>query len=164
MTTIVADHEGMAADTRVTGGGSFWHAPKIFRVQDRDGRESLFGTAGDGFMTLIMVEWLRTKERDRAKLYENWTEHTDRDDVTLIELNPDGLFIWSAWGVPEKLLDTVMAIGSGGPAALAAYQSGQSLEKSVLQAIRQDEYTGEPVQVEFLVPPELQPKKRKARR
>lgn len=165
MTTIIADREGMAADVRVTGGSSYWHAPKIFRVEDKNGRESLFGTAGDGFMTLVMIEWLRSAARDRAKLYENWTEHTDRDDIMLVELNPDGLFVWTGWGLPEKLLDDVMAIGSGGMAALAAYHSGKSLEESVLQAIRQDEYTGvqprgEP-QVEWLVPQEL---KRASRR
>ena len=148
MTTIVANHEGMAADTRVSVDGSaYYHANKLFRIG-----HSIFGTAGDGMMCLVMVEWLKTAQRNRHQLYKHWTENTERSACWLLELNPSGLYIWDGWGVPERINDKRYAIGSGQLAAIAALDSGSSLEDSVKIAARYDQYSGPPIQVEYLKP------------
>lgn len=158
MTTIVANLECMAADTRVSLDGSpYYHATKIFRIGD-----SLFGTAGDGMMGLIMIEWLKGPRKNRAALYKHWADY-ERSCFILLELNPTGLYLWDGWAIPEKLNDTRYAVGSGAPAALGAMDNGRSPEDAVRTSIRLDQYSGDPVQVEFLLPPELRPVTRKRR-
>ena len=154
MTTIVCDREGMAADTRVTGVGAIYHAPKIFRIGT-----SLFGTAGHGSMCLVMIEWLKTA-RNRDRLYKQWGDY-ERSEIVLVELRPGGIYLWDGWGVEERINDKTYAIGSGSMAALAALRKGESLEDSVREAIPLDECTGGDVQVEYLLPPELARKRRK---
>jgi 20S proteasome alpha/beta subunit len=147
----------MAADTRVSAEGApHWHATKIFRIG-----ESLFGTAGDGFMSLTMIEWLKTN-RSRPALYKIWADY-ERDGFWLLELNPSGLYIWDGWGVPEKLIDKRYAIGSGAQAALAALDAGMSPEDAVKGATKYDQYSGPPIQVEYVLPPELTAKVKRKR-
>lgn len=155
MTTIAANLECMAADTRVSVEGcTHYHSTKLFRIG-----ESIFGTAGDGMMCLVMVDWLKGP-RNRKKLYENWTEHTERSSCWLLELNPTGLFVWDGWGIPEKLMDKRYAIGSGQVAALRGMDLGQSPEDAVKAAPDYDQYSGAPIQVEYLLPRELTKRKR----
>jgi hypothetical protein len=155
MTTIAANLECMAADTRVSiDGSAHYHTTKLFRVGD-----SIFGTAGDGMMCLVMIDWLRGKDRKRSTLYANWTEHTERSACWLLELNPKGLFVWDGWGIPEPLIDKRYAIGSGQVAALRGMDLGQSPEDAVKAAPDYDQYSGAPVQVEWLLPPELKRKR-----
>lgn len=157
MTTIVANLECMAADTRVSvDGAPHYHSTKIFRIGD-----SLFGTAGDGMMCLVMVEWLQSSpKRNRQALYKNWTDNTERSACWLLELSPEGLFRWDGWGVREKLNDKRYAIGSGAQAALRAVDDGHTPEDAVKGATNYDQYSGAPVQVEYLLPPELTRKRR----
>jgi len=146
MTTVVANLEGMAADTRVSVDGSaFYHANKIFRIGN-----SLFGTAGDGMMCLVMLEWLRSSQRSRHALYRHWTENTERSACWLLELSPGGLFIWDGWGCPEKINEKRYAIGSGQLPALTKLDDGGSLEDAVRAGAKYDQYSGLPIQVEWL--------------
>jgi hypothetical protein len=145
MTTIAANLECMAADTRVVHGGPYYHADKIFRIG-----ESLFGTAGHGDMSLVMIEWLKTS-RSRPALYKQWADY-DRDEIQILELNPRGLFLWTGWGVPERLNEVRFAIGSGAMAAIKGIDSGETPHQAVKGAPDYDEYTGAPIQVEFLKP------------
>ena len=156
MTTIAANLECMAADTRVSfESAPHYSATKIFRVG-----ESLFGTAGDGFMCLVMIEWLKTN-RNRQNLYKQWADY-ERDSIAILELNPRGLFLWDGWGVPEHLLGMKRyAVGSGAQAALKGMDSSESPESAVKSATDYDQYSGAPVQVEYLLPPELARKRRK---
>lgn len=156
MTTIVANRECMAADTRVVGAGAMYHSPKLFRIGT-----SIFGTAGDAMMGLIMVEWLRTPQRNRKQLYGHWNENTDRSECILMELNPSGLYLWNGWGVPEKVMDKSYSIGSGSMSALIALHRGATPEEAVRAAMPVDENTGGDVQVEWLLPPELAKPRRK---
>lgn len=158
MTTIVAsvDHGCMAADQRCSIEGSpHYKATKIFRIGG-----SLFGTAGDGMMGLLMIDWLQKGGKNRAALYKLWADY-ERSAFVLIELNERGLFLWDGWAIPEKLNDSCYAIGSGAFSALAAMQAGKSPEDAVKSAINLDQYSGDPIQVEYLLPPELAPKRRK---
>ena len=154
MTTIACTRECMAADTRVSTEGAHYHANKIFRIG-----VSLFGTAGHGDMGLVMIDWLKTA-RNRQTLYKQLGDY-ERSEVMLIELNPGGIYLWTGWGVPEKLNDARFAIGSGHMAALAALDRGDSPEDAVRGATHYDQYSGEPVQVEWLLPPELKRTRRK---
>lgn len=145
MTTIVCNANCMAADTRVTGDAAFYHADKIFRVG-----HSLFGTAGDGDASLVMIEWLRTAQRNRRQLYGNWPDQFDRYEVCLLEINPSGIYRWSGWGIGEKVNDRFSAIGTGQLAALQVLHDGGTPEDAVRAATRFDEATGPPIQVEYL--------------
>ena len=159
MTTIaVCKREGvMAADTRVVTGGSYYHATKVFRVGDH-----LWGTAGAAFPCLAVIEWLRSPKRNPAVLHRAFADQ-DRDDVLLVGLGPQGICLLNGWGMFEAVLDDSIAIGSGGTAALEAMRSGASAEEAVKRAMSHDECTGGHVQVEYLLPPELLPKRRKRR-
>lgn len=145
MTTVAVKDGVMAADTRVTDAGPFWHEDKIFRVGS-----SLFGTAGHGSLCLVLLDWLRTP-RNRDRLYKQIPPEY-RDDVRLLELNPGGLVIWDGWGAACRLHDKMFAIGSGAPAALAAMRGGDTAEQAVKVAIGCDEASGPPVQVLSLKP------------
>lgn len=159
MTTIaVCKTEGvMAADTRVVTGGSFYHATKIFRIGDH-----LWGTAGAAFPCLAVIEWLKSPKRSPFLLHRAFADQ-DRDDVLLVGLGPEGICLLNGWGVFETVLDDKLAIGSGGTAALEAMRSGATAEEAVRRAMSHDECTGGHVQVEYLLPPELLPKRRKRR-
>lgn len=148
MTTIVATLDAMAADQRVSVEGSpFYHADKIFRVGN-----SLFGTAGDGNMCLVMIEWLKTTQRSRLALYKLWGEY-DRDQLWLLELRQEprpkrpALYLWSGWGVPERLHETRYAIGSGAMAAIDAIDHGADLVEAVKRAAKYDQYSGAPIDI-----------------
>ena len=149
----------MAADTRVsTETGQHYPAAKIFRIG-----ESLFGTAGHASMCLVMIEWLKTS-RNRQRLYKEWSEENYyREEVWILELNPRGLFSWDGWGVPEPILTDRMAIGSGAKSALAAMAMGAKPEEAVKVAAQVDIYSSPPIQTEWLLPPELAPKKKRKR-
>lgn len=147
MTTIVATLDTMAADTRVSAdGAAYYHANKIFRIG-----HSLFGTAGHGTMCLVMVEWLKTPARNRDRLYKQWGDY-ERSEIWLLELNPSGLYLWDGWGVAEKLNEKRYAIGSVQQAALRALDTGASPDEAVKAGVDYDQYSGVPIQIEYLNP------------
>lgn len=158
MTTIVTNLECMAADQRMTDDGPICHAKKIHRIGD-----SVFGLAGDVMAGLVVIEWLQTK-RDRAVLYKAFGEEVQwRYEFVLLELSPDGLALWNAWGVRCPLLDERFAIGTGAAAALEALENGHLPEEAVRRAVKRDHFSGlysEP-DVMWLLPPELAVRKRK---
>jgi 20S proteasome alpha/beta subunit len=155
MTTIAISREAMAADTRVVTGGSYWHEDKIFHIGN-----ALFGTAGDGFACLAFLEWYKSPRRNPLELHKMFAEH-DRDSVLVFELNPGGIYAWNGWGFPAKLNDDMYAGGSGGMAALEAMRHGMTPDEAVKRAIAHDENTGSPVQIKYLLPPELLPKRKR---
>lgn len=158
MTTIVATLEWMAADQRCTGDGPICHAKKMHRVGD-----SIFGLAGDCMAGLAVIEWLRTKRRNKAALYKMFGEDVQwRYEFVLMELSDEGLALWNAWGVRMPLLDKSYAIGTGALTALEAIDNGLAPEDAIRKAAKRDEYSGlitEP-EVEYLLPPELRKRKK----
>jgi 20S proteasome alpha/beta subunit len=159
MTTIAVDLRAgvMAADRRVVTSSSYYHADKIFRIG-----ASLFGTAGHGMQCLAFIEWLKSR-RIPAQLHKLMGDY-DREGIIIAELNPLGIFIWDGWGFPEKVRDDVIAIGSGGMAALEAMRHGVSAEDAVRRAMAHDECTGGEVQVCYLDEPPLKIKAPNGRR
>lgn len=152
MTTIVANLEGMAADTRVSEDGApHYPASKIFRIGN-----SLFGTAGHGDMCLVMVEWLRTAQRSRPALYKQWADY-DRDQLVLLELRcPGELYRWTGWGLAERIHKDRFAVGSGAFPALATYDaldalaSEARLRTAVKAGCHLDQYSGDPIEYHAL--------------
>jgi hypothetical protein len=154
MTTIVANLECMAADTRVVNEGPIYNANKIFRVG-----ESLCGTAGDAFASLAFLDWFGGKRNIQAlrKLFE----HEDKASFVILELNPQGLFLWNGWGFSEALHNKSYAIGSGSMSAMNSMLRNESPEEAVRSTFPLDENTGGAVQIEYLLPPELAPKRKR---
>lgn len=134
----------MAADQRVVTGGAFHHEDKIFRVGT-----SLFGTAGHGSIVLVMLEWLKSPARNRLQLYKLIPED-QRDEISLLELNPGGLYRWDGWGVACRVNDSFHAVGSGSMVALQKMRDGGTPKDAVYAATQLDEATGPPIQVEYL--------------
>lgn len=171
MTTIVASVSlgGIAADTRVTGDGSYYPARKVFKVSrtvNGQIEESILGTAGHGALCTLFVEWFKQAKRDPMRLHEMIGKDAEwRDEISILELNKGGLFYWTGWGYGEQILRDSHAVGTGGAPALEALRRGASLEDAVTSAIGHDEYSGCEVQSEYLscVPPELLPKRRRKR-
>lgn len=160
MTTIVANLECMAADQRATDDGPpLCHVEKIRRIGD-----SLFGVAGDCFAALAILEWLEAPRRDRAKLYKMFGDEPGwRYEVMLLELSPSGLALWNGWGLRMPLLDAAYAVGTGGAVALDALENGAAPDEAIRRAMKRDQFSGlfkEP-QIEYLLPPELKPKRRR---
>ena len=128
------------------------HVRKIHRIGD-----ALYGFAGDGMLSLLMVEWLDTN-RNRPGLYKLIPE-AYRDEVEILELSPSGLALWNGWGVRMPILDACYAIGSGAMAALTALRSTATPEQAILRAMELDECSGLIGEPELRYLDEPQPKR-----
>lgn len=161
MTTIVASVPlgCIAADQRCTGDGPMCHVQKLHRIGD-----SVFGVAGDAFMALALIDWLKTPKRDRMKLYKMLGEEVAwRYEILLLELSSEGLALWNAWGLRMPILDQTYGVGTGAPYALEALDNNQPIDEAIRKAAKRDEYSGvflEPA-VEYLLPPELRTKRKR---
>lgn len=157
MTTVVANLEEMAADHRCTSEGPICHVQKIYRVEDR-----LYGLCGDVMMALYVIEWLQGK-KNREELHKA-VPIDNRGAIGILELSPEGLALIDGWGMRMPLLDTYYAVGSGAGPAMVAMRHGASLQDAVRAAMSIDEASGvhpdHPPQLEYLVPPELSPKRK----
>lgn len=113
MTTILADvHLGvMVSDSCVTAGDRVWSGPKVHRV-----RGELLGFAGDVAARLRFIEWWK-------KGAEEGDEPTFKGGVAL-RMTDDGKLLYYHDDDPvEVMLTGREAIGSGGKAAIAAYEA-----------------------------------------
>ena len=156
MTTIAANLECMAADQRLTSGAPPARTHKIRRIGD-----SLFGGCGHWSVTLILLDWLeKDAKRDRFKLHRQIPEDF-RSDIEVIELSPSGLALWDGWGTRIAILDKFYAVGSGAQSAMQAIKRGLPPEEAVSESFTLDECSGGTVEVEYLLPPELRPKRKR---
>lgn len=158
MTTVVANLDGMAADHRCTSEGPICHVQKIHRIGDR-----LYGLCGDVMMAMYVIEWLKGKRDTEALHKAIGPDH--RDGITLLELSSEGLALMDGWGMRLPLLDKFYAVGSGAASAMVEMRHGASLQDSVRASFAIDECSGvhpdHPPQVEYLLPPELLPKRKR---
>lgn len=144
MTTIAVNLQEMSADTAVVNSGPLYHADKIFRIG-----VSLYGTAGDGFMDLAFIEWVRSARRSPQSLQKQIPlEH--RDDILVVELRPGGIYLWNGWGLAERIHEKFYAIGSGSMTAIHALSRGEATADAVRAAVKWDENTDTPIQTERL--------------
>lgn len=145
MTTIACDRNSMAADSLFSfddaGTGAF-PTRKLYRSGD-----SIYGEAGEGHTTRI-IKWLMAgrPEKNRPGFTEN-----ERKDAYVIELSPEGIFIWDHELFPYPVKETTFAIGSGRKVALYCMRYlNMSPEQAVKEACKVDHHTREPVDVERL--------------
>lgn len=147
MTTIACNLKEMAGDSCVTyddigiGTGQY-SSRKVHRIG-----KSIYGERGESTAeTPILLEWIRggCKASKRPKLSEN-------ADFFLLELSPEGIFLWTHNVAREPLLEPNFAIGSGAKAALYCMRYlGMTPGKAVEEAAKVDAYTKGPFVVERL--------------
>lgn len=133
MTTIVANREAMASDQRLTGGPMF-KAQKIQRI-----RGSLYGGCGNWEQVLKMFEWFRNPDMRPEWKFE--------PEFEIIQLSPQGLFLWGSEMVAMQITQGFYACGSGGHYAMGALENGADLKTAIRIASKYDEATGHGVQL-----------------
>jgi len=144
MTTIAADLETMASDSKVTvdaHSGTSYRATKIVKM-----KHMIVGACGDGGDCSRFLEWA---ERDFKLPIPKWKcAPADDDSLLALVLNKDGLHaVVQTDPAPEKMDEPFFAVGSGGKAARVAMRLGKTPEEAVLEAIAVDDHSGPPVQV-----------------
>jgi len=143
MTCIIADvRRGvMAADSKCTyeDVGSF-QTDKIYRAG-----KSIFGEAGDMNGSLLFRRWVLDGMPKKRPAYNR--EDKEHDFIVL-ELAPDGLWLWDAAHIRQPVKQEVYAIGSGRKVAMyCAVVLKMEVEKAVEEAAKIDDFTGGPVVV-----------------
>ncbi len=135
MTTIVADSEGMASDSGTVQGKSIFslHAQKIFRVKGH-----LIGITGSCAQSYTIVNDLKIATEDPIKYFFEWSGE-NYEGASILILDPAGkIWCYDGNGVPYRVNEPAIAIGSGGPVAHAALLAGATLREAVKIAITLD--------------------------
>jgi hypothetical protein len=133
VTTIVANLEAMASDQRISGGPMF-PAQKIHRIKG-----SLYGGAGSWEQLLKMFEWFRNPDMKPEWKFE--------PDFEIVQLSPEGIFVWGREMIAMPINNQFYATGSGGAYALGAMEAGADLRSAVQIASKYDSATGHGVRV-----------------
>lgn len=141
MTTIAANLESMAADTRGIGDVIF-ALSKMRRYGNR-----IYGCAGDMALIGVFWEWAESGFAKRKKpVFGDGA-------FDAIELGPDGIWAWEKSLCRYRLQEGHHAIGSGAMSAKTAMHLRKSPKHAVEIAARHDENTGSEVEVLWLKPP-----------
>jgi 20S proteasome alpha/beta subunit len=160
MTTICANLECLAADQRVTSGNAMCRTRKIRRIG-----ESLYGGAGNVSLIAVFFDWMEAPKKNvneaRLRLYRLIPED-QRHEFEVLEVSPSGLALWDGWGARIALLDKFYAIGSGSMSAMQSLKRGVAPEEAVSETFSLDECSGGTVECEYLLPPELRGKRKRA--
>lgn len=162
MTTVVASvsHGSIAADTRFTGEGAIGNVKKIHRMPDG----SIVGIAGDVMAAFSFLKWWAGPKtlKDYERLHKTISEET-RSDFSILELSAEGLALIDGWGTRVPILDKEFALGTGGPIALSHVRKGMAPEDAIRETPGIDECSGfcDRPDVEYLLPPELLPKRKR---
>lgn len=161
---IAADRKVSSTDDEGSYTGWSYPARKLFKIGN-----SIFATAGNGFIALVLIEWLKTARRSRHELYRQISEDS-RGEICVLELRGVAkpqyprptLWIWDGWGVPEQVLAEHLAIGSGAKAAGALLDRNEPPELAIRGAFAHDYFSGGQIDVEHLRAP--QPKAKGVKR
>ena len=148
----------MSADSRFSfdlAGRGHFPTEKIYRIG-----HSLFGEVGTTAISSKIIRWMQAGQNKLEM--PSFEEEEERDcEAVVLELAPDGIFIWDygllrypVWSETEaKVSAENMAIGSGRLAALYCMRKkGMSPERAVKEACTIDVFSGEPVVTESLYP------------
>lgn len=132
MTTVACNRKMMAADQRVTWDDHVgYRSPKLHRINN-----SVFGLRGDNYAN-VFLDWARRSfsEKDRPAI------PTDAD-FDVLELSPEGIFIWDEFLTRVEILDPNYAIGSGANLALYALRVLKvNPDAAVVEAAKIDPWT-----------------------
>lgn len=113
MTTIIADYRArvMVSDSHATDGDRAWTMRKVYRIHGH-----LIGCAGLVPEFEAFLEWYRGGMKTKLKFTGDVTE--------VLVLRPDGLFMFDDNLTQlQRVVSGREAIGSGGKAAIAAYEA-----------------------------------------
>lgn len=131
MTTIAARFSSMeiAADSAVGDQESFYLVEKL-----RRGKNGIYGACGEFLKILSAYDFMAQKS--------GWSDDLD---VQILELRPDGIWVYESSPVPIKIKNDYWAIGSGGSYALAAMRLGLSPVEAVAIACEFDASSRPPI-------------------
>ncbi len=146
MTTVVATRTSLVSDSKCSEGSASFKTTKLFQVGD-----SLLGVAGTLTAALKFIKWFKKQDHDEPPILG------ETDDFDVLEVSPNGMFIWDRDLTAIEILSPFYAIGSGRMAALAALHLGTSPEQAVETACLIDSHSSGPVQVLRLPPIHLPP-------
>lgn len=138
MTTIAANLEAIASDSRVSGGPMF-NTTKLRRIGD-----SIYGGAGNLSQILKMFLWFENPDCSPI-----WKE---APEFHILQVSPRGLFVWESEQIAIPIDTPFYAIGSGSEYAMGALACGATLEQAVTVASMFDPGTSATVHVELLTP------------
>lgn len=139
MTTTIADRAGkrLVTDSRVTTYNNLqtYSSDKLYRAG-----KSIFGEAGD-------VESLHKFRRWALDDFPKKSRPSGVDEFYVLEVSPDGMWLWDKNLVREAIHDDYFAIGSGAQAALYAIRVlGKTPEEAIVESSKIDIHTAPPVQ------------------
>jgi ATP-dependent protease HslVU (ClpYQ) peptidase subunit len=132
MTTIAANREGLAGDSRLISGSTISHGRKVWR---RKG--AVLGIAGGYAQAHRLVDWFLSGARG---------DPPELDEVEAVILTRDGrLLHYEGAERPFEVADEFISIGSGKEAAMAAMYMGADPRKAIQVASLVDANTGGPI-------------------
>jgi len=111
VTTILADAKlgVMVSDSCVSDGDRVYRERKVFRV-----RGELLGFAGDLNQALSFLAWWRAGCVEKPPKF---------DATACLILGPSGLIAYHESIIPAKVVSGCASIGTGGKAAMCAYEA-----------------------------------------
>ena len=133
----------MSSDSRVSGGVPLCYCDKVFRI-----RNSLVGVCGDNAFTTKWLEWFR---RDMPPV-EELMEISEEKDFLAMELNAEGIWLYTNTCEGDLLHEKFYAIGSGSMAAMGALHCGKTSTEAIRIASLVDEHTGGKIRELTLLP------------
>ena len=138
MSTVAANRECMAADSKVTIGSTHYSTVKIERIG-----QVLVGCAGHTRAIARFLTWMRKGGGRKPSIVKT-------DQLEAIILSPSGLFRVDRACEFDEVKDAFTAVGSGDMAALAAMHCGLAPGPAVGIACRVDNHSAPPVDVFYL--------------
>ena len=131
MTTIAASFskQEIAVDSRVSMEFISYSVSKL-----RRGPVSIFGAAGDWDQCLLFLEAL---EKNAFEDFET--------ECQMLELRPDGIYVYESSIIPAKIKNDFYAIGTGAAYAIGAMRMGASPTEAVAIACEFDPASWGPI-------------------
>lgn len=137
MTTVLADAKlgVMVSDSNVCDGDRNWSEPKVFKY-----RGALYGFSGTVSERIEFMAWI--KGGDEPKFSHSYC----------LKLTSAGLFVYDCSTTPTKVVRGIESIGSGGKAAMCAYEAlgFKNPSRAVHIACKHDPASRTPVRVHKL--------------
>lgn len=140
MTTIAWDGHDLAADSMVSLGSIRYTTRKLVRLKDG----GILGAAGKSIEITRLTKYLNGETSAAPKI----------PSVHAIHVTPSrDVYLYAGGFDDQPVLDSYVAVGSGGDIALGAMEAGKSAFLAVEIACRRDANSGHPVESISLAPP-----------
>lgn len=152
MTTIVATHKALYADSQCTSFPTFKTTKLLYVTHEKSGEDYLVGGAGWlselYFMAKLVAEY-GLHALWKLHLTEHWPPKIlKRADTDLLIVTRDkDIFVMDRAFTPAPINQETYAIGSGGEYATSALALGREPADAVAFACEHDPYSKPPVQV-----------------